>query len=144
MLLVRSGLRFEDPSEEIAFFGEIASGYRVFAGLALILGAAIFYMFHLWDPIIDPSGAEAAYRIRVYLICPLVLLTALLLLIPPLERFYEPIATFGTVAGGVGMSVICGTLERGIDYGAAGILLVMLFVFSMIPLRIGYFVIFCA
>jgi class 3 adenylate cyclase len=137
-------LRFEDPAEEAAFFGEIARSYRVFAGVALILGAAIFYMFHLWDPIIDPVNADAAYRIRVYVVCPAVLLTAVALLIPNSERLYEPIATVGTIIGGVGMSVICGTLDRGIDHGSAGILLVMLFVFSLIPLRIAYFAIFCA
>ncbi len=141
---MKAGLRFEDPAEEAAFFGEIARSYRVFAGVALILGAAIFYMFHLWDPIIDPVHAEAAYRIRVYFVCPAVLLTAVALLIPRSERFYEPIATFGTIVGGVGMSVICGTLDRGIDQGAAGILLVMLFVFSLVPLRIPYFATFCA
>jgi adenylate cyclase len=142
-LLVKAGLRFADPAEEAAFFGEVAR-YRYFAGVALMLGAAIFYMFHLWDPIIDPVHADAAYRIRVFWVCPLVLLSAVLVLLPGMGRFYEPAATFGTVAGGVGMSVICATLDRGIDYGAAGILLVMLFVFSMVPLRIGYFLIFCA
>ena len=143
-LLVQAGVRFADPAEEAAFVGEVASRYRLFAGVALLLGAAIFYMFHLWDPIIDPVHAAEAWRIRVYWVCPLVFLSGVLLFLPWSSRFYEPIATFGAVVGGIGMSVICGTLDRGIDYGAAGILLVMFFVFSMIPLRIVYFLIFCA
>lgn len=143
-LLARAGLRFEDPAEERRFFLHYASRYRLVAGGSLVLGALIFYMFNLWDPIIDPARAEAAYRIRLFWVCPLVLATAIALFIPKSERFYEPIATLGLVIGGVGMSVICATLDRGIDYGAAGILLVMLFAFTLIPVRFIWFAIFCA
>jgi hypothetical protein len=59
-LLAKAGVRFANPAEEAASLEEVASRYRLFAGVALLLGSAIFYMFHLWDPIIDPVYAEEA------------------------------------------------------------------------------------
>ena len=101
-------------------------------------------LFSLWDPIIDASHADEAFKVRAYVVTPLVWLCAGALFVPKAERLYEPIATLGAIAGGVGMSVICGILDRGIDYGAAGILLVLLFVFTLLPVRLVYFLIFCA
>jgi class 3 adenylate cyclase len=110
----------------------------------LFMGGALLVVFILWDRWIDPVGARTTSLIRLFFLAPLVWLCALVLSprwrpgqIEALMCGVSALAT-GTVC------LICAILVGGINVIASGLLLVIIFPFALLPMRVPWYLLFCA
>lgn len=142
--LVRAGLAFEDPQAEARFVERYILRDRLAIQALTLACGVIFYIFFLWDRLIDPVHWQSAHLIRGAIVTPVIWACGLALFIKPLQRHIEPIVTFGLSVASIGLAVIYHVLDRGFDYGAVGFVLVILACVALFPLRFGYFAAFCA
>jgi adenylate cyclase len=144
-LLHRIGLGFPDPVEEQAFFQDFGTRYLAFIRFALVLGGALLVAFVIWDRMIDPVGARTTLWIRVLWLAPACWLCALLLSFRAGQRYIEPILIFGSFSTVAGIAAVCAILAGGYNLLAgAGLMLIVMFCFSLLPMRTPYYLLFCA
>ncbi|HEX8416211.1 MAG TPA: adenylate/guanylate cyclase domain-containing protein [Methylobacterium sp.] len=141
--LTKFGLRFGDRSEERAFLNEFVTARWRYLQAAMILGGFVYYVFFLWDRIVDPIHADIAHIIRaVIVVCVLWAGAASLNLVFVRERLETILLVYTTVPS-IGLSIICVVLTNGFDFGAPGLIVIILFVFSLLQMRILYLLAFC-
>ena len=132
-------LRFEKANDEFAFFERFCLGSVYFVQTSLLLGSILVYVFYIWDKIIDPSQSEITHAIRGLILTPIIWICILVLFIPRSRRFFEAILTFAVLTPAVGLAVIFGILDHGFDYGAVGTVIILMFAFALLPVRIPYY-----
>jgi hypothetical protein len=142
-LLVRLSLRFADPADEREFFDEFVLARRQHAQAAMLLGSFVYYAFAMWDWIIDPVHWPITHAIRGLIVTPFLWASTVLLFFPYFQRRIETVLLLFICVPSIGLSVICSILERGFDYGGAGLIIILLFVFSLLHIRIKFFAVFC-
>lgn len=142
-LLVRTGLRFEGEAEN-RFVRHFVAGDLRQTQAAMLLGSFVYYVFFFWDRIIDPVGAETTYLIRCGIVALVLLPATALLFVPSMRRQVEPVLLVYAGVPSVGLAITCAVLDRGFEFGGAGSLIVVLFVFTLLPMRTPYFAVFCA
>ena len=143
-LLCRIGLRFPNDAEERAFFQQFAAQYLAFIRFALALGGVLLVSFVLWDGLIDRRGAETTFWLRALWIAPVCWLCAAVLFVPAAQRFIEPIVLVGAVSTTAGIATVCAILSGGYNaLAGAGLMLIVMFVFSLLPMRTPYYLLFC-
>ena len=135
-------LRFEDKTQERDFFQRFIVDYRHFHQVALIQAATLYYIFFLWDKIIDASHYEVTQFIRGAIFAPYALLLVAFLHFDKKAKYHEAMMTSVSLLANCLLTVIYCILDRGMEYGAVGLVLVTLFVFTLIQTRIAYFVIY--
>ena len=140
-LLVHFGLRFPDPRDEDAFRTEFCVRHRSKIQIALMLGGFVYYVFFIWDRMIDPVHAETTHAIRAVLsmVC---FLCAALLYLKPAVPWIEEIQTFAVLMASIGLSAIYAVLARGFEYGGVGIVIVILFNLALLRTRFAYVLVF--
>ncbi|MGJ5153457.1 sensor histidine kinase [Bradyrhizobium sp. HKCCYLR1023] len=142
-LLERLGLRFEDAVEERRFVDHYVRGSTAWTQIAMLLGALTFAGYTLWDWVLYPEIVPTTFAIRGGT-AALVLLPLTALLSTPARRWAEPIHLVYCVIPGCVLPTIYWVLPSGFTYSAAGMIIVILFVSTMLPLRTGSYAIFCA
>jgi adenylate cyclase len=140
---ITRGLRFANRAEERAFFKNFVLSKRREAQLAMLLGSLVYFSFSLWDRLIDPAGANDALAIRV-VVTAFLLASILVLWLPSFQRRMEMVLLLFTCVPSIGLAMICGILDRGFELGAAGLIVILLFVFALLAMRVAYFVSFSA
>ena len=142
-LLVRFGLRFPDDREEERFFGEYVTRDLTFTRYMLFLGGGLFIIYILWDRMIDPVGAQTTTWIRILVLTPAVWLAAALLSFrwaaPYVEQINCGVSSFSTAT----VCFICALLDGGMNIIAGGLSLVIVFVFSLLIMRVPWYLLFC-
>jgi hypothetical protein len=79
----RSGiLRFKRAATEAAFRDVYVLQNTLFYAFSALLGAVLYYVFFLWDQIIDPANAHVTHFIRGVIIPPFAVAAALLIILP--------------------------------------------------------------
>lgn len=138
---MRLGLAF-DRERERAFVRAYVLGEFRRVQFAMVLGICVYYAFSAWDRIIDPAGGATTHLIRLAVVV-LVLVPATLLTF--VERWRAAaewlLLAYGVIPATV-LSVIYTRLDGGFDHGAAGIVIVILFVSTLLPMRVAFFVVF--
>src|SRR4051812_43140819 len=109
----------------------------------MLLGSCIYYVFFLWDKVIDPEGWETTHLVRSMIVLLVLWPATALLQLPFFQRRIETVLLVYATVPGVGLALIYAILDRGFDYGAAGVVIVILFVFTLLPIRIPFFALFC-
>ena len=142
-LLSRFGLRFPDPVEEEEFFKGFATRNLAFVRLMIVLAGGLFLVFILWDRIIDPVGAQITAWIRILFLTPALWLAALLLGFRWAQNYLEPILCGISILATATVCLICTILAGGINVAGGGLILVILFVFSLMPMRLPWYLLFC-
>jgi adenylate cyclase len=137
------GLRFADGAEENAFFESFVLSKRREAQLAMLLGSLVYFAFSLWDRLIDPTHGDVAFAIRV-VVTAFLGASILVLWLPFFQRRMEIVLLLFTCVPSIGLALICATLDRGFEFGAAGLIVILLFVFALLAMRMAYFVAFSA
>jgi class 3 adenylate cyclase len=137
------GLRFSDPAQENAFFEGFVLSRRHEAQLAMLLGSVVYFTFLLWDGLIDPSHAGATFAIRG-VVTAFLGASILVLWLPFFQRWMEMVLLLFTCVPSIGLAAICALLDNGFAFGAAGLIVILLFVYALLAMRIGYFVVFSA
>jgi len=141
--LIRFGLRFKDKSDEDSFFESYFYNRLQLTRVSMVIGAFIYYVFFIWDQIIDPIGAIETHKIRGFVVVPGLLVCAAALGVRELRRWCEAILVLTMYGTATWLAIIYAKLRLGFDYGSVGIVLVLMFAFSMIPIRIPAFVCLC-
>lgn len=142
-LLVKLGLRFEDPSEERRFVAHFTLDDLGRTQAAMVLGAFVYCGFGVWDFILDPAAWETTLAIRLGIAALVLLPLTAALFAPSARAFAEPIYLAYCVVPGCMLCVIYLLLEPGFDHAAAGVIIVILFVSTLLPLRLPTFLGFC-
>ncbi|MBX9930829.1 MAG: HAMP domain-containing histidine kinase [Methylobacterium sp.] len=141
-LLLKLGLRFDDPQVEKQFVRQFTLDDPGRTQAAMVLGAFVYCSFSAMDWILSPDAWAAATSIRLA-VAILVLLPATLLLTRPFARpWAEQIYLVYCIVPGCMLSVIYVFLRPSFDHGAAGMIIVILFVATLLPLRMISFAIF--
>jgi adenylate cyclase len=142
-LLIRFGLRFPDDREEELFFAGYIARHLTFIRYMLLLGGGLFIVYILWDRMIDPVGAQTTMWIRILLLTPAVWLAAVLLYFraatPYVEQINCGISSISTAI----ICFICAILDGGMNIIAGGLSLVIVFVFSLLLMRVPWYLLFC-
>jgi adenylate cyclase len=136
--LVRLGLMFESAETEQAFVERYVLANRLATqGLLLVCGV-IFYVFFIWDRIIDPVHWTTAHMIRGMVITPFLWLCAASLGLASIRRHTELLLTACGASAGIGLAVVYHVLDHGYDYGSVGFVLVVLVTLALFNMRMPY------
>ncbi len=135
---VKLGLQFANDADEVAFAEKyVRSSIRAMQ-LYMVLGGVFFYSFFVLDRMIDPVNWVTTYKIRTYVMMPFGISLSLLFFTALGRRMFEAIVIFGVATCLVGLAVIYSILERGYEYSALGVTLVVLGSAIMFPVRVRY------
>jgi adenylate cyclase len=141
--LERLGLAFQNPSMERLFWHEYIGQYRPLIMGIMFFGGLAFYGFFVWDNAIDAAGARSTHPIRAEIMF-LIWLCVLGCLIPAMHRHLEWLQTIAVSVASIGLAAIYTLLANGYDYSSSGLVLIIMFAASLLPLRLPFFVAFCA
>ncbi len=142
-LLTRLGLRFDDIVEERRFVDQYVRGNIGWTQVAMLLGAFTYAGYAFWDWVLYPEILPITLAIRggtaVLVLLPL---TALLWM-RAMKPWAETIFLVYCVIPGCVLPSVYLVLPSGFTYAAPGVMMVILFVSTMLPLRIGPLAVFC-
>ena len=141
-LLAKLTLAFADPRDERAFREAFATRYLTLARMFLVLAGVLTIFFMLWDRIIDPAGARTTLWIRVGLLAPLCFTAAAILHWRWARARFEAIIVTTAVVNTAMTAVMCAILTGGYNVVAPGMMLVIMFVFSLFRLRTPAYLLF--
>lgn len=142
--LVAQNLHFADPGIEAAFVQRYIQDYRPLQQVSMLLGSCLFYIFFLWDRIIDPLHFETTQAIRGMVFVPVGLVCAALLGWHTTRAHHERIVLLPIVLANALLTVIYCVLTNGMHYGSVGLVLVTLFAFTLLRLRFTYYLVYGA
>ena len=142
-LLTRLGLRFEHHADEYHFVERFTLDDLGRTQAAMILGAFVYCAFAVWDWILDPTVWTTTLAIRLAVAALVLLPLTAVLPRPSAQRWAEPIYLIYCVVPGCVLSLIYLLLKPGFDHAAAGMIIVILFVSTLLPLRLPSLVVFC-
>ncbi|MET3337437.1 MULTISPECIES: sensor histidine kinase [Bradyrhizobium] len=142
-LLIRLGLRFEDRIEERRFVDQYVRGSLGWTQIAMLLGAATYAGYTLWDWVLYPEVVPTTLAIRggtaLFVLLPLTALLSRRLMKPWAETIF---LVYCVIPGCILPSIYL-VLPSGFTFAAPGMMMIILFVSTMLPLRIGSLAIFC-
>ncbi|NEW86168.1 sensor histidine kinase [Rhodopseudomonas sp. WA056] len=140
-LLKAAGLRFDDPAEERRFVDSYVRSQIGWTQAAMVLGALTYAGYTFWDWMLYPEVVPITLAIRGG--TALLVLLPLTLLLGIARRWAETILLLYCVIPGCVLPSVYLVLPSGFTYASAGMIIVILFVSTMLPLRIGSLLIFC-
>ena len=143
-MLARLGLLFPIRAEEEAFLATAILGAMGRTRIAMLLGCFVYYLFSLWDRLIDPGAARETHLIRAAVVVLVLLPLTGLTFWNRARRHLELVLLAYCVVPTVALAFIYGKLAGGYVQGAAGMIIVILFVASLLPMRVTIFAIFGA
>jgi signal transduction histidine kinase len=142
-LLIRLGLRFEDRVEERRFVDQYVRGSLGWTQIAMLLGAATYAGYTLWDWVLYPEVVPTTLAIRggtaLFVLLPLTALLSRRTMKPRVETI---LLVYCVIPGCILPSIYL-VLPSGFTFAAPGMMMIILFVSIMLPLRIGALAIFC-
>ncbi|HEY2476088.1 MAG TPA: toll/interleukin-1 receptor domain-containing protein [Candidatus Cybelea sp.] len=128
-------LRFELDADEAAFAASFCFSKKQFLQPTLIFGSIFAYIFFIWDAIIDPAHAQTTHLIRGLFLTPIVWVAAGALFLAKNAVQMECILIGVALIFAATLALIFHILTNGFDYGAAGVMLFLLFIYALVPLR---------
>ncbi|GJE41197.1 sensor histidine kinase [Methylobacterium soli] len=141
--LTRLGLRFEQNADEDRFVERFTLDDLGRTRAAMVLGAFVYCAFAVWDWILDPTIWTTTLAIRLAVAALVLLPLTAALTRPSAQRWAEPIYLAYCLVPGCVLSLIYLLLEPGFDHAAAGMIIVILFVSTLLPLRLPSLIAFC-
>lgn len=142
-LLIRLGLRFEDRIEERRFVDQYVRGSLGWTQIAMLLGAATYAGYTIWDWVLYPEVVPTTLAIRggtaLFVLLPLTALLSRRIMKPWAELIF---LVYCVIPGCILPSIYL-VLPSGFTFAAPGMMMIILFVSTMLPLRIGSLAIFC-
>lgn len=143
-LLIRLGLRFEDRIEERRFVDQYVRGSLGWTQIAMLLGAATYAGYTIWDWVLYPEVVPTTLAIRggtaLFVLLPLTALLSRRWMKPWAETIF---LVYCVIPGCILPSIYL-VLPSGFTFAAPGMMMIILFVSTMLPLRIGSLAIFCS
>lgn len=143
-LLAKLGLRFADPADEKRFVERFTLDDLGRTQAAMVLGAFVYCVFAAWDWILDPATWTTTLAMRIVVAVFVLLPLAAALFTERARNWAEPIYLVYCIIPGCVLSVIYLTLGGGFEHASAGMIIVILFVSTLLPLRLPALFAFCA
>ena len=141
--LLRSlGLAFADASEERAFRKAFAGRHLTLARVFLVLAGLLVLTFAVWDFMIDPENAPLTTAIRATVLTPSCFLAAIVLRWEWARARFDQVILVPAILNAIGTCLTCALLSGGFDVVASGLMLVVMFVFSVFRIRTSTYLIF--
>jgi len=135
--LRNAGLAFENEAEEHGFLGFFILSHKKIIEIFVLLGAFLLYSFFLFDKLIDPIQGERAQYIR--LTSSLIVLCGFFLLkVKSFDSYIESILIGLGLISIVGLLIIYSFLQSGYLVETGGLVLVLMYFYCAIPLRVTY------
>ncbi len=109
--------------------------------VALILGFALYSLFGFLDIWVVPLHKEDVWLIRYAVVCPMLAVTFALSYTGIFNRYMQAIMTFVSFVAGFGIVVMIGVAsesELGFKFYYAGLMLVLMWIYTLIRLRFIY------
>ncbi|AWN42939.1 sensor histidine kinase [Methylobacterium durans] len=141
--LIQLGLRFEQPADERDFVRHFTLDDLGRTRAAMLLGAFVYCAFAVWDWILDPAAWTTTLAIRLAVAGLVLLPLTAALGSRPAQGSAESIYLAYCAVPGCVLSLIYLQLEPGFEHAAAGMIIVILFVSTLLPLRLTSLAIFC-
>ena len=141
-LLLRLNLAFADPHEERAFREAFATRYLGIARVFLVLAGLMTVVFVIWDRMIDPVGAQATVWIRVGVAGGACFVAAVVLHWHWARARFETVIVIAAVANTAAAATLLAILDGGYNVVAAGLMLIVMFVYSLFRLRTPAYLLF--
>jgi adenylate cyclase len=133
--LVKWNLTFADPADEAEFVERHVRGWIPFAQGFLILGALFYYLFFMWDDLIDPVNSPTTHLLRGLVFTPILVITALSLFTAWGRKHVEVLILISCILGQAGLAIIYTILDGGYNYAAVAFLLMFVGTASAFPFR---------
>lgn len=137
-LLVRLGLLFDNPVDEEKFADSYLRGWIPVSQVFLVAGGFYFFIFFLWDRIIDPANAGTATAIRGLFVMPVMLGCALVLFTRFGKQWVEAVLLVTLGAGVIGVVGVYTALDNGFDFAATAFSLLFMGTTAAVPIRTRY------
>ncbi len=137
-LMVRYGLIFDDPDDEQVFADRFLRDFVGLAQVFLVVGALFYYVFFLWDAIIDPVNSATTHMIRGLIVAPAMCGCAGLLFTNWGKRHVEGLILAACGMGQLALAIIYIILENGYNYAAVGFVLMFMGTTAAFPIRARY------
>ena len=141
-VISKASLRFNDAREERRFVDQYVNNNTGWTQIAMLLGALTYVSYTIWDWVLYPQIVPTTFAIRGG-VAAFVLLPLTFLLSTPLKRWAEIIHVVYCVVPGCVLTGIYIIIPSGFLHAAAGMIIVILFVSTLLPLRLGSLAIFC-
>lgn len=138
------GLWFAEPDVEDMFAASFVTGHFRQTRLYMVAAAAIYFLFAFWDLLIGTSSWPATVAIRSLVALGWMLPLTAITLIPGVRRRAEVVLLLFTIVPVWSLSLIYSYLEDGFTHGTAGTILLILYVATLLPMRVPYFAAFSA
>jgi adenylate cyclase len=138
--MVRYGLIFDDPADEQVFADRFLRDFVGLAQVFLVVGALFYYVFFLWDAIIDPVNSPKTHLIRGVIVAPAMCVCAALLFTTWGKRHVEGLILASCGMGQLALAFIYIILENGYNYAAVGFVLMFMGTTAAFPIRARYLV----
>ena len=109
--------------------------------IALILGIVLYALFGILDLFALPLSRQSAWIIRYGIVVPLFTLTLAISYVQELRDYIQPATCFSAIMAGLGISYmisITNEVEYGNRFYVTGLLLILLWSYSLARLRFGY------
>jgi HPt (histidine-containing phosphotransfer) domain-containing protein len=109
--------------------------------IALLLGIALYSVFGILDIWIVPIHRNSVWFIRYALVCPVLTAVLLLTFSGLFKKYMQLILSFSGLLAGVGIVAMIGVSaesEPGFKYYYAGLMLVLMWIYTLVRLRFKY------
>ncbi len=140
LMLEKFGLHFSDDAYESAFVDINIRGWAIVSQLFLLIGGAYFFIFSIWDLMLDPVGGQTALIIRGLFIMPMFFGFAAILLTDFGKRYIEVVLLSALSTGLLGGIGIYTAIDHGFDYAALLFVLLIMGVTAAMPIRARYLI----
>ena len=134
-LLQSIGLSFADPDVEHAFRKAFSRRHLALARVFLVLAGLLVLCFMLWDFMIDPATAPLTAGIRAGVLAPACFVAAFALHWEWARARFDQLILVPATINAIGTCLICALLSGGFNVVASGLMLVVVFVFSVFRIR---------
>jgi adenylate cyclase len=139
--LVRFGLSFADPADENLFADRFLRDSITVSQVFLLIGALFYYIFFVWDRIIDPTHGDTTQFIRGLVVAPVMVACAAALYTQIGRRHVEALILLSFGVGQIALVGVYTVLDHGFDYAAVGFVLLFLGTTSGFPIRSKFLVV---
>lgn len=142
--LIRAGLRFSDEREERSFVRDYTRSDLQQTRVAMLVGCFVYVVFTAWDRVLDPMAWPTTAEMRIAVVLLVLLpLTGLTFVERARPRLEWLLLLYSAIPAAI-LPVIYGYLNDGFRHGAAGIVIIVLFVLILLPMRVTFFAAFAA
>ena len=139
--LVKLGLQFADPADEDAFADRFLRDSISVSQVFLLIGGLFYYIFFVWDAIIDPVNSDTTQIIRGLFVAPIMALCAAALYTQFGRRHVEAMILLSFTVGQFALVAVYTILDHGFNYAAVGFVLLFMGTTSGFPIRSKYLVV---